>query len=563
MEFPLTELLFDRYPDLHFLITYHPYELKGEKQLHDADIEKEVAAWHSKLPLDRAEILYIYGIGLGHYYAPVKAWLAEKRERALVFLEDDIGALAAFANGPHCDTLLSDPKVHIRFLQKESADVEDLARAFPSDKVEVSYLAAYKKMRPKKCQRLELKLQRRSFMTKASVNDILYSHYLFKNLTQNFLRIAETFNATQWKDRFKNVPAIICGAGPSLERAAPILKTVEQRALVIAGGSTLTALSHLGIRPHIAMALDPNHQEIERLRPSTQFDVPLIYSNRLYPEVFDICNGPFGYLRSDTGGSVEEWMQKELGLDDPAVGHEMGAEAFSVTTLAVAYAYHMGCNPIILTGVDLAFTSGSSYAPGIVADPKALTAEVKEKKLRRKDRHGRYVTTLVKWVMESEAIGTYAKKHPDRQFLNATDEGIGFPHIDYQPLEQAVQQHCTQSLDLRGYIHEAICQTAMPPDFGPKVKSSLASLGASLKRCVPLVSQMILELEKKPTEENSMMTLLNLDFQEESAYEPLFKNIELAFDLVMARHFKNPFEQALAKWKHLEMTLESVLKTLN
>ncbi|HEY5235562.1 MAG TPA: hypothetical protein VIJ14_05245, partial [Rhabdochlamydiaceae bacterium] len=81
--------------------------------------------------------------------------------------------------------------------------------------------------------------------------------------------------------------------------------------------------------------------------------------------------------------------------------------------------------------------------------------------------------------------------------------------------------------------------------------------------CVPLVSQMIQELEKKPAEENSMMTLLNLDFQEEAAYEPLFKNIELAFDLAMARHFKNPFEQALAKWKHLEMTLESVIKTLD
>ncbi|HEY5259233.1 MAG TPA: hypothetical protein VIJ46_01195, partial [Rhabdochlamydiaceae bacterium] len=95
----MTELLFDRYPDLHFLITFNAYELKDEKSLHSSDIEKEVAGWHSKLPLDRAEILYVYGIGLGHYYAPIKAWLAEKRERALVFLEDDIGALAAFASG--------------------------------------------------------------------------------------------------------------------------------------------------------------------------------------------------------------------------------------------------------------------------------------------------------------------------------------------------------------------------------------------------------------------------------------------------------------------------------
>lgn len=550
--------LLDRYPDLHFLITYTPHDTTDQV----LDSASEVTKWHAKLDLDRAEILYVYGIGLGHYYFPLQAWLAEKRERALIFLEDDLAALAAFARGPHCSQILSNPKVHLRFLQNENADIEDLARAFPSDRVEVSFLAAYQKQRPKKCRRLQLKLQRKSFMTKASVSDILYSHLLFKNLSQNFLRIGSAFNAAQWKNRFENVPAIICGAGPSLEHSAPLLKTLEQRALILAGGSTLTALKHLGAPPHLGMALDPNPQELERLKPCAPLGIPLIYSNRLYAEVFTLCKGPIGYLRSDTGGSLEEWMQKELGIEEPAIGHELGNEAFSVTTLALAYAHHLGCNPIILTGVDLAFTSGSSYAPGIVADPKALTHQVKEKKLRRKDRHGRYVTTLVKWIMESEAIGAFAKKHPERRFINATEEGIGFPHIPYEPLEEVVQNYCTYSHDLRGRIQEAIAQTPMPPAYGPKVKSALASLRLSLNRCVPLIANMIRELEKKPADETSLMTLLQLDFREEAAYEPLFKNIELAFDLAMARHFRDPFEQALAKWKHLEMTLQSVLKTL-
>jgi hypothetical protein len=74
---------------------------------------------------------------------------------------------------------------------------------------------------------------------------------------------------------------------------------------------------------------------------------------------------------------------------------------------------------------------------------------------------------------------------------------------------------------------------------------------------------MIQELEKKPTEESSMMTLINLDFQEETVYEAFFKNIDFAFDLAMERHFTNPYERALAKWKHFEMTLQSVLETLS
>ncbi len=81
-------------------------------------------------------------------------------------------------------------------------------------------------------------------------------------------------------------PAVICGAGPSLKASAPALKELERRALIFAGGSTLSALKSLGVIPHFGIALDPNPEEHDRLLPASPLEMPFLYTNRLLPSVF-------------------------------------------------------------------------------------------------------------------------------------------------------------------------------------------------------------------------------------------------------------------------------------
>lgn len=579
----MKDLLMQRYPDIAFHLSYTPF-IPGSKPVED------ISQWERALDVQKIEVLYLYGLGLGRYYDALKPWLRGKRERLLIILEDDLAEIDAFLKEENASDLLNCPQVRLHYISDPKgwdALLEEQSSSFPSQHMEVLATNAYGRLRKKRYRRIRLQLMRNTASITALLSEALHYHKLFENLHPNFKRFPKSFYVNEWKDRFKNVPAVICGAGPSLAASIPILKQLEHRALILAGGSTITALSAQGIAPHLGLALDPNDEEYLRLKPSSSFETPLLYASRLLPDIFATCNGPFGYMRTETGGASEVWLEDKLGITGEALGPDLGREAFSVTTLAIALACHLGCNPIILTGIDLAFTGMQRYAGGVVADPKLILSHAKEEKragermLRRKNREGKWVYTLVKWVMESDSIGNYAKLHPEHTFLNSTEGGIGFPGISFRPLQEAVSELCCASFDLRGRIHSEIVRSSLSWIGPQKVEEKLGALRLSLMRCKTLCDEMIDELKRinlhieNPNQplETGKTVILETDFQEEIAFDVLLPNMGPALDRVMGRYYHFPedihsleyrkknMEKSLAKWEQFKTAIEAHLQT--
>src|SRR3569832_1840900 len=95
-----------RYPDLSLLLHFTPVKQRG-----NSSSTKESLRWKSTLPLDRIDILYVYG--LERKYAEVlQEWLSEKSNRHLVFLEDDLAALKTFSK---MSKMIEHPQVHLRY----------------------------------------------------------------------------------------------------------------------------------------------------------------------------------------------------------------------------------------------------------------------------------------------------------------------------------------------------------------------------------------------------------------------------------------------------------------
>ncbi|MBI2742606.1 MAG: motility associated factor glycosyltransferase family protein [Chlamydiales bacterium] len=587
------EALLEKYPDIYFFLSYTDYSAyemtssadgkvnavrkkgKTEEFLHSiSDIDEEVKLWAASLDLDDIEILYVYGVGLGYCYAEIKNWLHKLPQRRVVFLEDDLGAIAAFFQAEAAAEITEDPQVVLRFVRSWKADLDNLAQTFPCAHVAVTALPAYAKKSRAKISRIRLQLLRSSSSFHALFSEALFSHKLLQNLAPNLKRLPSAFYANELEGRYQGVPAIICGAGPSLKSVIGTLKTLENRALIIAGGSAIAALSNQGVVPHLAMALDPNPEEYERLKASAAFEVPLLFGSRLQPDVFSTCNGPIGYLKSDTGGLFESWIEERLSIDGEAIGPDLGREAFSVTTLAIAYAYTLGCTPIILAGVDLAYTGKQRYADGVVAQNAIDKGQLKKDKrstdrlLHRKDRLGNPVDTMVKWVMESECIGAYAKAHPEREFLSATEGGIGFPGIEYTPLEEIAEQKMKQTHDLRGRIHSDIQNLKMTQISTPRIFALYEQLRLSLRRCLELCEEILYEIKSAQTPlPTTKMALLEHDLQSESAYEALMAVAVPALDHLLLRYMgrseKDKVDQQRIKWHRVKEIIESQLQTLD
>lgn len=469
------------------------------------------------IDLEKVDTFYFYGLGSGTAYFQCKKWLSGSPERQLIFLEEDPSLIASFLHLPEALEIVSHPQVHIELFSKKESEIEALAQRFPAKRIEFAFLKSKKGGKA-----LRIKFLRKTALSHALHIDRLHGYQPFRNFVENVQQLPSSFYANGLKGAFQNIPAIVCGAGPSLQKSMDILRMMENRALIIAGGSTLAALSSQGILPHFGMAIDPNLEEYRRLKNSFAFEVPLLYSTRVYPGIFQTCNGPFGYMRSGIGGVPELWIEEELGLLDPLIGEELSHETISVTGVAIAWAQFLGCNPILIDGVDMAYTGNKRYANGVTEEEEiAFQAIDKEKStadriLKRKDRQGNAVFTAVRWVMESASISHFAKKHPQVRFINTTDGGIGFKGIDFLPLKEAVASF--EERDLRRLVREAIDKHPMPVNSQEKIGEKMAELKESLDRLIEHLK--VLSGGKKGS-----TALAEMELKEEIAYLYLFYDI--------------------------------------
>ena len=530
--------MFERYPDL-------------ELQLHLSNFENvdniPASPAPLKLPLDKLDVIYSYGLSDGHDFLHLEEWLEAVSGKHLIFLEDDLSAVHRVSQLPWGEKLFKHPQVHLKFLNHPIDWVLELcAREFPSERIEI----ITRKKKNSTFRALQLALLRKTVLWNSLTSEQLSGHILHRNIFTNFQQLPKSFNVNQMKNAFQGKAAIICGAGPSLAGVIEDLKYVKDNALIIGCGSALSALSHFNLKPHFGIAIDPNRREKECLQGCQFRDLPLIYGNRLYPEVFELFDGPFGYLRSPTGSLLEKNIEEQLGLMEGDIGLDLGREALSVTTLALALACHWGCSPIILAGVDLAYAGNSHYAQGVPVHAMLQTEETRagEQLIYRKGAEGTKVATLIKWVMEQETIDAYTKLYPDRTFYNATGKGLGFPSIPHIPLREIPLTPL--NLDLN-----AILASYSLPVTRDQLQITLSGVKASFQTCWELSKQL-----QQESEESGRAILFEEDLREEIVYPLTIRPALEALERVYRLNIDIPFSQH--KWKFLQEMIEEYLKLL-
>ncbi len=158
--------------------------------------------------------------------------------------------------------------------------------------------------------------------------------------------------------RFADVPAVVVGAGPSLDGQLTALAALAGRALIIATDTAWRPLVTAGIDPHLVVAIDPTPQNGCHLR-----DVParrvtwVMAEGSIDPEALEPLSGRVGIFRV---GEHHPWpWLATLGVDRPVV-RAWG----SVLTSAFDFAISLGCGPIVFVGADLAYTEGRPYCRG-------------------------------------------------------------------------------------------------------------------------------------------------------------------------------------------------------
>jgi len=513
---------------------------------------QEAKEWFKTLNLEGIQILYVYGVGLGDYYQAAKKWLDEDSRHYLVFLEDDLSVIQHLLETNKGTALVNDPHVHFYYLNnlKDSSTISDhLFWNFVQTNMRMSALKYYAETKTVPFGDLQHKIQYDASIKNALLEEYLkYGVGFYKNFYPNLLYLTGSYLGNRLFGKFHRVPAIICGAGPSLDKHVHLLGNLKDQALIFAGGSAMNALNAANVQPHFGAGIDPNAEQYKRLSENTAYEVPFFYRNRMFHQAFQSIHGPRLYIPGSGGYAVSDWFEEKLGIKS-----ELLDEGHNVVNFCLEIAHRLGCDPIIFVGVDLAYTGNLQYAPGIVDDAaldrtKVLhTTDFDRESLVKTDIIGNPITTLWKWVAESEWIGDFSKDHPDVRIINCTEGGLGFPGVPNESFKDVVQSYFKGSFDLAGRVHGEIQNSVMPQMSYEKIVEYMEQFAASLDRCFEYLTALLEESEvvkarlrkaKKDDRVNlqtGRAALCETELADEPGYLYILEVLNLTISLVLTR----------------------------
>jgi hypothetical protein len=179
------------------------------------------------------------------------------------------------------------------------------------------------------------------------------------NTLRNVPAIARESDAGALVDRYRGMPVVIAGAGPSLNRNLEELRPYRDRAIFIAADTALKPSLAAGLSPDFVVAVDPGVPNARHLTHLPPCDTALVAEASVQSESLDAFVGrtflfrvaahhPWPWLAS---AGVETTMLRAWG---------------SVVVTAFDLGVAIGGDPIVFIGADLAYTGGQPYCRGTV-----------------------------------------------------------------------------------------------------------------------------------------------------------------------------------------------------
>ena len=266
------------------------------------------------------------------------------------------------------------------------------------------------------------------------------------NIASNVAKISTHYGVNKFFDKYKNIPAVIVSAGPSLEKNIRKLKEIKNKALIIAVDTAMKTLFSHNISPHFIITIDPQKKNSKYFRNVNFKESVLIAESSVDKEAIDSFNGAVYFINSIF--PLAKYFMEELGdRGDITTGG-------SVSTAAYDFAIRIGANPIIMVGLDLSFPNYQTHIKGSYHEENFFTEIYKldsydsriykvliAGNLREeKNIYNEKVWTDSRFDMYKNWYEEQCEKNNKIKFYNATEGGIIINGMENIRLEELIEK---------------------------------------------------------------------------------------------------------------------------
>jgi len=278
-----------------------------------------------------------------------------------------------------------------------------------------------------------------------------------RNFESNKNRILRTPGVTSLFGKFRKVPAIVVGAGPSLEKNRQWLQPAQDRAIIICADTILRSLDMQGVKPTITISLDPQ-EEIKFLFTGVDTTrMTLIAPTIINPEALEAWRGQVVFYNKyapDIGSLTA------IAQSNPGTGYLIPGG--TVLSVALDLAFRMEADPIAFIGQDLSYPPGAAYSAGTVygdSGYEELFERSMEDMVTDIDIFGRELPTkkslfVTKQWMEW-AFTTWKRATP-ASFYNCTEGGIVSRACKIATLEEWAVRFLKKKMNFNWALQKAL-----------------------------------------------------------------------------------------------------------
>lgn len=249
---------------------------------------------------------------------------------------------------------------------------------------------------------------------------------------------------------FKDKPAIIVAAGPSLNEELENLRSIKEKGLayIFSVGSSINTLVENNVFPDAMCTYDPsviNQKVFEKLSKKKIYSIPMIYGTSVGFETLKNYPGPKFHMVTSQDTISNFYIKRK---DQQDIDKVQDAPSIAVVTLELLY--KLGCNPIIMVGQNLAYKDKLVYSKDMGYQHAA--SEISEEELKRailvKSVEGKDILTNDSFNRMRTQIEYYLKEFiHSRDVINTTKGGAFIDGTTYKELSLLISE-CLSSSSL-------------------------------------------------------------------------------------------------------------------